>query len=161
MHYLHAALSESMRLFPPVPINTRLSLGNDVLPDGTIVGRAWFADYSAYAMGRMERVWGPDCREYKPERWLDSDGVYQAPDQFKYPVFHAGPRICLGKDMAYVQMKSIAAVVMSKFEVEAVDGGATVERMMEPPYMLSLLLRMKDGLKVRLRRRRREDGREL
>jgi cytochrome P450 len=87
-HYLHAALSESMRLFPPVPINSRSTVEDDILPDGTYVRKGWFADYSAYAMGRMEKVWGPDCREFKPERWLDSDGVYQPFDQFRYPVFH-------------------------------------------------------------------------
>lgn len=157
LHYLQAALSESMRLFPPVPINSRLTVRDDVLPDGTHVGRGWFADYSAYAMGRMERLWGPDCRQYKPERWLDSCGMYQPPDQFKFPVFHCGPRICLGKEMAYVQMKSIAAIVMNMFEVEAVDGGGSVEKMIEPPYTLSLLLKMKGGLHVRLKRRRNEE----
>jgi hypothetical protein len=25
-------------------------------------------------MARMESVWGEDCREYRPERWLSKDG---------------------------------------------------------------------------------------
>lgn len=152
-HYLHAALSESMRLFPPIPMNSKLAVSNDTLPDGTHVGKGWFADYSAYAMGRMERLWGPDCREYKPERWLDDDGVYQPSDQFKYPVFHCGPRMCLGKDMAYVQMKCVVAAVMYEFEIEAVDGGGSAGRMVDPPYTLSLLLKKRDGLRVRLKKR--------
>ncbi|KAL7227251.1 hypothetical protein ACSBR1_022167 [Camellia fascicularis] len=153
LHYLHAAISESLRLFPPVPINTRLVLADDILVDGTPVGKGWFADYSAYAMGRMERLWGSDCREFKPERWLDGDGVFQPSDQFKFAVFHCGPRMCLGKEMAYVQMKSVAAAVMYEFEIEAVDGGGHAQRMMDPPYTLSLLLKMRGGLHVRLRRR--------
>jgi hypothetical protein len=32
---------------PPVPINSRLTVDDDVLPDGTRVGKGWFADYSA------------------------------------------------------------------------------------------------------------------
>jgi cytochrome P450 len=152
LHYLHAALSESMRLFPPVPINSRLTVADDVFPDGTRVGKGWFADYSAYAMGRMERVWGEDCREFRPERWLDDDGAFQPSDQNRFPVFHCGPRICLGKEMAYLQMKSVAAAVMYEFDVVAVDGGATAEKMMNPPYTLSLLLKMRGGLPVRLRR---------
>lgn len=153
LHYLHAALSESMRLFPPVPINSRLTVDDDVFPDGTRVGKGWFADYSAYAMGRMERVWGEHCREFRPERWLDDDGAFQPSDQNRYPVFHCGPRICLGKEMAYLQMKSVVAAVMYEFDVVAVDGGATAEKMMNPPYTLSLLLKMRGGLPVRLRRR--------
>ncbi|XP_059431347.1 cytochrome P450 CYP94D108-like [Corylus avellana] len=153
LHYLHAALSESMRLFPPVPINSRLTVDDDVLPDGTHVGKGWFADYSAYAMGRMERVWGEDCREFRPERWLGDDGAFQPSDQNRFPVFHCGPRICLGKEMAYLQMKSVAAAVMNEFDVVAVDGGATAEKMMNPPYTLALLLKMRGGLPVKLIRR--------
>ncbi|KAK9068088.1 hypothetical protein SSX86_012199 [Deinandra increscens subsp. villosa] len=153
LNYLHAALSESMRLFPPVPINSRLTVDDDVLPDGTYVGKGWFADYSAYAMGRMERLWGPDCREFKPERWLDGDGVYQPLDQYKYPVFHGGFRMCLGKEMAYLQMKSVVVAVMHEFEIEVIGGGGTPEKMVDPPYSLSLLLSMKNGLHVRLKKR--------
>lgn len=153
LHYLHAALSESMRLFPPVPIDSRLTVDDDVWPDGTRVRKGWFADYSAYAMGRMERVWGKDCREFRPERWLDDDRVFQPCDQFKFPVFHGGPRLCLGKDMAYLQMKLIAATVLHQFEIVAINGGATPEKMMNPPYKLSLLLKMRGGFPVQLKRR--------
>ncbi|KAH7839478.1 hypothetical protein Vadar_004688 [Vaccinium darrowii] len=68
LNYLHTALSESLWLFPPVPINSRLSLAEDILPDGTYMGKGWFVDYLAYAMGRMEKLWGLDCKEFKPER---------------------------------------------------------------------------------------------
>ncbi|XP_050237978.1 cytochrome P450 94A1-like [Mercurialis annua] len=156
LHYLHATLSETMRLFPPVAINSRLTVDDDVLPDGTRVGRGWFADYSAYAMGRMEKIWGGDCREFKPERWLDeNDGKFQPSDQFRFPVFHCGPRTCLGKELGYIQMKAIAAALIYEFEILAVDGGANAERMMNPPYVVSLLLKMKGGLKVKVKRRER------
>lgn len=76
MHYLHASISETLRLYPPVPIDSRLTVKDDVLPDGTEVRAGWFADYSAYAMGRMERVWGRDCGEFVPERWLNEKGEF-------------------------------------------------------------------------------------
>nr|GFD34992.1 cytochrome P450 [Tanacetum cinerariifolium] len=34
MHYLHAALTETMRLYPPVAIDTKMCFSDDVFPDG-------------------------------------------------------------------------------------------------------------------------------
>ncbi|KAL6853890.1 hypothetical protein ACP4OV_019919 [Aristida adscensionis] len=150
MHYLHAAITEAMRLYPPVPINSRVAAAADVLPDGTAVRAGWFADYSAYAMGRMPRLWGGDCREFRPERWLDGGGEFVPVDAARYPVFHAGPRACLGKEMAYVQMKAVAAAVVRRFAVETV---APASMAAPPRYEMAVTLRMKGGLPVRIRRR--------
>ncbi|AQK86258.1 Putative cytochrome P450 superfamily protein [Zea mays] len=35
MHYVHAALHECMRLFPPVQFDSKFAAGDDMLPDGT------------------------------------------------------------------------------------------------------------------------------
>ncbi|CAO2196231.1 unnamed protein product [Urochloa humidicola] len=155
MHYLHAAITEAMRLYPPVPINTRVAAGGDVLPDGTAVRAGWFADYSAYAMGRMTRLWGADCREFQPERWLAASGEFMAADAARYPVFHGGPRACLGREMAYVQMKAVVAAVVRRFKVEPVRAAS----MDAPPrYEVTVTLKMKGGLPVRIRRRREGDA---
>lgn len=42
--------------------------------------------------------------EYRPERWLE-DGVFLPENPFRYLVFHTEPRMCLGKEMAHIQMK--------------------------------------------------------
>ncbi|GLJ48916.1 hypothetical protein SUGI_1031820 [Cryptomeria japonica] len=97
MQYLHAALCESLRLYPPVPFDSKAAVEDDVLPDGSFVGKGWSIDYSIYAMGRMESIWGVDCLEFKPERWL-VDGKFVGENPYKFTAFHAGPRICLGKD---------------------------------------------------------------
>ncbi|KAD6453011.1 hypothetical protein R6Q59_015203 [Mikania micrantha] len=152
LHYLHAALSESMRLFPPVPMISRFTLDDDMLPDGTYVERGWFVDCSVYAMGRMKRIWGSDCDEFRPERWLDGNGVYKSFDPFKYPVFSGGYRMCLGKEMAYLQMKSVVVAVMHRFEIEVVGGGGSPEKMVDPSVSMSTVLSMKNGLRVRLKR---------
>ncbi|GMY19685.1 cytochrome P450 94A1-like [Fagus crenata] len=147
MHYLHAAISEAIRLYPPVPVDSKACLTDDILPDGTFVGKGWDVTYHMYAMGRMERIWGKNCSEFLPERWLENNGVCKQESPFRFPVFHAGPRMCLGKDMSYIQMKSIAAAVIERFEMD-VESKDKV-----PEHLLSLTLRMKDGLFVKVKER--------
>ncbi|KAH7668996.1 Cytochrome P450 E-class group I protein [Dioscorea alata] len=144
MHYLHAALSETMRLYPPVPLLLRVAVKDDVLPDGTGVKKGWYVMYNSYVMGRMKSLWGEDCMEVRPERWL-VDGVYRPVSSYKYPVFHGGPRVCLGKEMAYIQMKAVVACVLERFEIEVVEERGEAQ--------LSMTMRMKGGLPVRVKHR--------
>jgi cytochrome P450 len=148
LHYLHAAITEALRLYPPVPINSRVVENNDVLPDGTHVRAGWFADYSAYAMGRDQRLWGPDADKFIPERWLDDKGQFVGADSCKFSVFHAGPRACLGREMAYVQMKAVAAAMLKMFHFEPVGDNNE-----SPAYEMAMTLRKKGGLLVHATKR--------
>ncbi|XP_047339398.1 cytochrome P450 94B3-like [Impatiens glandulifera] len=148
MNYIHASISEAMRLYPPVPYDTKSCLKDDVMPDGTFVGKDWFVTYHTFAMGRMREIWGEDCCDYKPERWIDEiTGSYKPENPFKFPVFHAGPRMCLGREMAYIQMKSIVAMVLERFHVDVLESTTC------PEMLTTMTLRMKNGLpfKVRVR----------
>ncbi|GMI74322.1 cytochrome P450, family 94, subfamily C, polypeptide 1 [Hibiscus trionum] len=120
MHYLHAAVCESLRLFPPVQYDSKFALDDDVLPDCTFVRKGTRVTYHPYAMGRMERVWGSDCHEFNPERWL-INGRYIPENPFKYPVFQAGLRVCLGKEMALVEMKCVVLAIISRFNIRVAD----------------------------------------
>ena len=145
MHYLQAALFESMRMNAPVPSDLKVAAADDVWPDGTRVRKGDLVGYHPYAMGRMKAVWGADCHQYKPERWLH-DGVFVAASSFKFPVFQAGPRICLGKEVAIMQMKLIAASILHHFALSVPPG-------FQPVYKISLVLAMAHGLPVSVRRR--------
>ena len=152
MHYVHAAITESMRLYPPVPVNFLRAEAADVLPDGTAVGAGWFGAYNSYAMGRMESVWGEDARAYRPERWLDPDpaaATFRPESPFRYIVFHAGPRICLGKEMAYMQMKTVASAVLRRFRLDVVAPTASMDS--PPAYEMTGTMKIKGGLQVQLR----------
>jgi cytochrome P450 len=142
MHYLHAAVTESLRLYPPVPLDGKMALEDDVLPDGTRIPKRTGVMYHPYAMGRMEKLWGADCLEFKPERWL-KDGVFVPESPYKFAVFHAGPRVCLGKDFAMLQMKLVAAGLLTQFTF-------SVPENFKPSYALSLTMPIKNGLPVRV-----------
>lgn len=140
MVYLQASLSESLRLYPPVPLDFKEVVEEDVFPDGTAVERGARVLYSIFSMARMESIWGKDCAEFKPERWMDEEGRVVSENLFKYPVFNAGPRVCVGKKFAYMQMKMVAASVLLRYEVLVVKGCAVVPKMTTTLYMKNGLL---------------------
>lgn len=96
-------------------------------------------------MGRMESIWGKDCREYKPERWL-TDGRYMTESAYKFTAFNGGPRLCVGKDFAYYQMKFVAASIIYRYHVKVLPNHAV-----EPKLALTMYL--KHGLKVNIYKR--------
>ncbi|GKV05407.1 hypothetical protein SLEP1_g17424 [Rubroshorea leprosula] len=51
MVYTHACLYETMRLYPPVPVNGKVAMGADVLADGTEVRKGIGVAYHPYAKG--------------------------------------------------------------------------------------------------------------
>ncbi|KAJ6879244.1 hypothetical protein NC652_032728 [Populus alba x Populus x berolinensis] len=121
MKYLHAAITETLRLYPSVPVDAKVCFSDDTLPDGFNVRKGDMVAYQPYAMGRMKFIWGDDAEEYKPERWFNEDGVFQQESPFKFTAFQAGPRICLGKEFAYRQMKIFAAVLVTSFTFKLAD----------------------------------------
>ncbi|OUZ99628.1 Cytochrome P450 [Macleaya cordata] len=144
--YLHAALCECLRLYPPAPLNRRNAVKDDVLPDGTVVKSGMLIIISSYAMGRMEWVWGKDCLEFKPERWMDEDGKLNHEAMSKLISFSQGPRICVGKDMGFVMMKAAASAMLFNFHVEVLEG----QNIQPKP---SITIGMKNGLMVRIKER--------
>ncbi|KAJ3682399.1 hypothetical protein LUZ60_014972 [Juncus effusus] len=144
--YLHAALCESLRLFPPVPFEHKGALKPDMLPSGHIANPGVKILISTYSMGRMEDVWGKDCTEFKPERWINEKGKSKYEPSYKFLSFNSGPRTCLGKDVAFTQMKAVAAALVYNFCFEVIKG-----HVVEPK--LSIILHMANGLMVKVKKR--------
>ncbi|XP_021856518.1 cytochrome P450 704C1 isoform X2 [Spinacia oleracea] len=143
MHYLQAALTETLRLYPAVPVDAKVCFSDDTLPDGYSVKRGDMVAYQPYAMGRMRFIWGDDAQNFRPERWLNENGIFQPQSPFKFTAFQAGPRICLGKEFAYKQMKIFSAVLLSNFAFKLCDEESTVN------YRTMITLHIDGGLFVR------------
>ncbi|OWM75970.1 hypothetical protein CDL15_Pgr009615 [Punica granatum] len=149
--YTHASLCESMRFYPPVPLDTKEATSDDILPDGTVIKKGTRVTYHPYAMGRSEKIWGPDWAEFKPERWLekvdeaDRKWSFVGRDSFTYPVFQAGPRICLGRETAFLQMKRVVSGVLRRFRIVPVAEEGT-----EPVFLAYLTSKMEGGFPVRI-----------
>ncbi|PNX71487.1 cytochrome p450 86b1-like protein [Trifolium pratense] len=144
--YLHGAICEALRLYPPIPFEHMCAIKSDILPSGDRVSQNTKVMYSLYAMGRMEQIWGDDCMKFKPERWVSETGNIIRVPSYKFIAFNTGPRSCLGKDISFFQMKMVAASILSKFHIQVVEGHPVTPK-------LSIVLRMKHGLKVKLTKR--------
>ncbi|CAD5170432.1 unnamed protein product [Musa acuminata subsp. malaccensis] len=142
MHYLHATLSETLRLYPVAPIDNKVCFSDDILPGGYNVKKGDIVFYQPYAMGRMEFLWGEDAEIFRPERWLDDDGIFQPQSPYKFSAFQAGPRICVGKEVAYRQMKTFAAVLLRFFKFKLSDKKKVVH------YKTSTTLLVDEGLNL-------------
>ncbi|KAI9076043.1 hypothetical protein K1719_041977 [Acacia pycnantha] len=143
--FLKACLCESMRLYPPVAWDSKHAIEDDWLPDGTRVKAGDRVTYFPYGMGRMEALWGKDWFEFRPDRWfIETDKnkkMRSKVSAFKCPTFQAGPRTCLGEEMAFIQMKYVVASILRRFNVRTVSQD-------EPVFVPFLTAHMAGGLKV-------------
>ncbi|KAK4780770.1 hypothetical protein SAY87_016876 [Trapa incisa] len=138
MVYLQAALSESLRLYPAVPMEIKEALEDDVLPDGTVLKKGARVLYCIFSMARMVSLWGEDCSEFRPERWLrggEGGRELLRESPFKYAVFNAGPRLCIGKKFAYMQMKMVSASVLLRYSVKVAKGCRAIPKITTTLYM--------------------------
>ncbi|KAJ3969864.1 cytochrome P450 [Lentinula raphanica] len=132
--YLDAVCRESLRLYPPVTMESRYTLKDAVLPlskpttddDGkeiqeVMVPRGRTIFISIYNANRNEELWGPDANEWKPERWLAPlpETVTQArvPGIYSHLMtFSAGSRSCIGFKFSQLEMKVVLVVLLEYFK---------------------------------------------
>ncbi|CAM8919893.1 unnamed protein product [Rhodiola kirilowii] len=106
-------IQEAMRLYPPAAFVSRevleeTKIGHIVVPKGVLL---WTL---VPTLHRDVNIWGPDANEFKPERF--ANGVSKAckvPQA--YVPFGVGPRLCLGRNFAMVQLKIVLSLIISKF----------------------------------------------
>ncbi len=110
---LDRVVKESLRLFPPAPLNHRITardseLGEYQIPAGTEVLS------SIYHTHRMPDLY-PEPLRFRPERWHEAD-----PGPYGYNPFSAGPRMCIGATFAWFEIKIVLAMLLQRFRLELV-----------------------------------------
>ncbi|KAJ9683760.1 hypothetical protein PVL29_016316 [Vitis rotundifolia] len=113
MKWMTMVIQETLRLYPPAAFVSRealeeIQVGNFIVPKGVCI---WTLIPTLH---RDTDIWGPDANQFKPERF--ENGVSKA---CKFPQayipFGLGPRLCLGRNFAMVQLKIILSLIISKF----------------------------------------------
>jgi len=133
---LDAVCRETLRLFPPVTLLTRVPNKDVVLPlsepivgmDGTVMNEIPIPKGTDILIGTLgsnasKARWGEDSYEWKPERWLAPlpKTVTEAPVPGVYSnlmTFMGGKRACIGFKFSEMEMKVVLAVLVSNFTFE-------------------------------------------
>ncbi|KAL9666486.1 hypothetical protein QQ045_000820 [Rhodiola kirilowii] len=98
-------------------------------------------------MGRMEEIWGADCRDFRPDRWItEKRSIICDMPSYKFNTFGAGPRTCVGKDLSFRQTKMVAAAIIWSFNLRVIKDHPVIPAN-------SIVLHMKHGLKVNVTKR--------
>ncbi|KAJ9469744.1 Cytochrome P450 704C1 [Diplonema papillatum] len=118
-----AVFMEALRLHPSVPGNKKMCDVDTTFPSGLAVPKGVFVGWITYAMNRNTRVWGPDAAAFQPQRWIKADGAITTEfDDYMYPTFNAGPRLCLGKNMAILEGKIALLTIFARLRFEKIPG---------------------------------------
>ncbi|KAL6882176.1 cytochrome P450 [Trichoderma longibrachiatum] len=125
LEYLHACIEEVLRVYPPVPETPPRQS-----PGGTIDGK-WVPRGTTLTVFQMATYHNPkhwaEADSYLPERWLPKshplyDDKFKDDNRATFKPFSYGPRDCLGKNLAYSEMRLILARLLFGFDFELVPG---------------------------------------
>jgi cytochrome P450 len=114
--YLHAVASETLRLYPPAFLITRVALKEDRIGERR-VAPGDVVSVSPWLLHRSARRWR-DPHAFDPSRFF-SDAP--AIDRFAYLPFGIGPRVCIGAHFAMTELVLVLAEALKRFRFERTD----------------------------------------
>nr|WP_290665614.1 cytochrome P450 [Ardenticatena sp.] len=143
LRYTEAIVKEAMRLYPPAWVVGRQARDDDVVM-GYHIPAGMFVVTSQYVTHRHPAFWD-NPEGFDPERWLDAQR--QPAHRFAYFPFGGGPRICIGKHFAMLEIMLVLASLAQFYELDLVPGHPIA---LQP----SVTLRPAHGMMMRFTQRR-------
>ncbi|KAM0436684.1 hypothetical protein ACHAPT_002393 [Fusarium lateritium] len=125
--YLDAVIREAMRVCPGIGLAPERVVpeGGYVLPDGRFIPAGTKVGLNPAVTSRDSGVFGTDVDVFVPERWLRQDR--ETEDAFNQRfrrmhdvldfVFGGGTRVCLGKNLAKLEIYKAIATLYSLYDV--------------------------------------------
>ncbi|KAI0686875.1 cytochrome P450 [Cytidiella melzeri] len=145
MRYVHAVINETLRLFPPVPINVREvresgvvfppSDGTYTEPDPTpiYVPEKTVLMYFPLLIQHNTALWGDDAYKFDPDRWLDERLTRFTEKPMVFTPFSGGPRICLGQNYARNEATFLIVRLLQEFDTFTLAPEAHPAGSLPPP----------------------------
>jgi cytochrome P450 len=87
-------------------------------------------------------IWGPTAEEFDPDRWENLPDT--ARDPYAFLSFIAGPRVCIGKHFAILEIIAILVELVRNFKFEATSPNIEFQRHL-------VTLRPEGGLQLRVK----------
>ncbi len=118
-----AVANETMRLRPAAPLQGATAIVDTVLGEFSVPAGATLLMLSrpnAVDAGRFA-----EPQAFRPERWLGE--IEGAHDVAAFLPFGSGPRLCPGRSLALIEMKTVLSMLAKSFDVERVGAASDVE----------------------------------
>ncbi len=144
LHRLHLTLrvlDEAMRLYPPFWMIDRVALADDHV-EGIRIPAGFTVVPYIYGTHRNPEVWR-DPQVFDPDRFLPEAKGERHP--FAHLPFGGGPRICIGSNLAILQMLLVLSAFLRRYRVELVGPDF-------PEIAPMMILRPGGGMPMRVRR---------
>ncbi|KAK6188669.1 hypothetical protein SNE40_004801 [Patella caerulea] len=120
LKYLKASIKETLRMYPVVNNIGRITQSDTVI-NGYLIPKGKMVGYSPYVLGRNESLY-EEADVFKPERWLrDQPGGQDKIHPFAYLPFGFGPRMCVGRRIAEMEIQMLVSQMLRRFRLELVD----------------------------------------
>ncbi|KAF2655821.1 cytochrome P450 [Lophiostoma macrostomum CBS 122681] len=147
--YLNAVCNETLRLYPTIPITSRVAL-RDTSIAGTFIPKGALSFIVPWATNRDPNLWGSDAEVFRPERWIDVETARAnymggADSNYSFLTFLHGPRSCIGERFARAELRALVAAFVGNFEMEMAD---TKEKVLPGGTITSKPI---GGMKLRLK----------
>lgn len=137
-----AVFHESLRLWPPVWFLERLAIEDDEV-SGVPIPRGDTVAIAPWTVQRDPDLW-PDPDRFDPTRFLD--GLPTGERRLSFLAFGAGPRTCIGAQLATLEGQLAIAGTLRRFDLKLGPEGP-------PRPVAELMLRPAPGFRVWLSRR--------
>ncbi|KAF2730885.1 cytochrome P450 [Polyplosphaeria fusca] len=119
LKYLNACIDEGLRMYPPVS----QGLPRTAPPGGAQVGSHFIPGGANVQVAQLAAYHSPlhwkNPERFVPERWMEEgEGEYGGDRRDVWNPFSYGPRNCLGKNLAYHEMRLVLASVLWYYDLE-------------------------------------------
>jgi benzoate 4-monooxygenase len=119
LKYMQNVINETLRIhstsslgLPRIVPAPGITLNNHFFPAGTVLS------VPAYTIHHSTAIWGPDAASFNPDRW---DSVTEKQKNAFIP-FSYGPRSCVGRNVAEMELALIVSTVFRRYEFELYQG---------------------------------------